>query len=119
MTKVRRSPTLLMIAYTNYATDPRVIRAAEAAAEAGFEVDVLALRRAGEPAEEVVHGVRVIRLPQRRYRGRSRGGYVLAYFEFFLRCFVSSTRLYVKRRYGVIHVHNMPDVLVFSVLVPR
>jgi glycosyltransferase involved in cell wall biosynthesis len=114
-----RSPAILMIAYTNYEIDPRVIRAAEAAAEAGFVVDFLALRRAGQPAEEMVRGVRVIRLPQERYRSQSRLGYVLAYLEFFLRCFVTSTRLFVRRRYRVIHVNNMPDVLVFSVLIPR
>ena len=114
-----RAPAVLMIAYTNYEIDPRVIRAAEAAAEAGFSVDFLALRRAGQPAEEIVRGVRVIRLPQERYRSRSRVGYLLAYLEFFLRCFFTSTRLFLRRRYRVIHVNNMPDVLVFSVLIPR
>jgi glycosyltransferase involved in cell wall biosynthesis len=110
---------ILMIAYTNYEIDPRVIRAAEAAVEAGFDVDFLALRRAGQPAEEIVRGVRVIHLPQERYRARSRAGYVLAYLTFFLRCFVTSTRLFISRRYRVIHVNNMPDALVFSVLIPR
>jgi glycosyltransferase involved in cell wall biosynthesis len=108
-----------MIAYTNYETDPRVIRAAEAAAEAGFEVDVIALRRLGQPPVEIVRGVRVWRLPQERYRGRSRMGYVLAYLMFFLRCLWTSTVLWARHRYRVIHVNNMPDVLVFSVIVPR
>ncbi len=110
---------VLMIAYTNYETDPRVIRAAEAAVEAGFDVDMLALRKPGQPAIETVRGVRVFHLAQQRYRSRSRVGYVLAYVEFFLRCFAASTRLFVRRRYRVIHVNNMPDVLVFSVLIPR
>src|SRR5262245_32841900 len=105
-----------MIAYTNYEIDPRVIRAAEAAAEAGFDVDFLALRRGAQPAEEMVRGVRVLRLPQERYRDKSRVGYVLAYLTFFLRCVITSTRLHLARRYRVIHVNNMPDVLVFSVL---
>jgi glycosyltransferase involved in cell wall biosynthesis len=115
----KRVPAILMIAYTNYETDPRVIRAAETAAEAGFEVDFLALRRPGQPAQELRRGVNVIRLPQERYRARSRFGYVLAYLTFFCRCFVASTRLFVTRRYRIIHVNNMPDVLVFSVLIPR
>jgi len=66
-----------------------------------------------------VRGVRVIHLPQERYRSRSRVGYLLAYLEFFVRCFFTSTRLFFRRRYRVIHVNNMPDVLVFSVLIPR
>ena len=99
--------------------DPRVMRAAEAAAEAGFDVDFLALRRTGQPAVEMKRGVRVIRLPQQRYRGSSWAGYLFAYAEFFLRCFIASTRLFVRRRYCVVHVNNMPDALVFSALIPR
>jgi glycosyltransferase involved in cell wall biosynthesis len=117
---VRTPPVaILMIAYTNYETDPRVIRAAEAAAEAGFAVDVLTLRRQGQPAEEVRQGVRVLRVSQERYRGQSHAGYVLAYAAFFWRCFAASTRLFLSRRYRIIHVHNMPDALVFSVMIPR
>lgn len=112
-------PAILMIAYTNYETDPRVIRAAEAAVEAGFEVDFLALRRPGQPAQQLRNGVNIIRLPQERYRSRSRIGYVLAYAEFFWRCFATSTRLFITRRYRVIHVNNMPDVLVLSIVIPR
>lgn len=108
-----------MVAYTNYEIDPRVIRAAEAAVEAGFAVDCLVLRRAGQSPEEVINGVRVIRLAQERYRGRSRVGYLLAYALFFVQCVVASARLFATRRYRVVHVHNMPDVLVFSALIPR
>ena len=43
-----------MIAYTNYRSDPRVIREAEAALAAGFAVDFLCLRRDGEAALEEV-----------------------------------------------------------------
>jgi glycosyltransferase involved in cell wall biosynthesis len=111
--------SILMIAYTNYETDPRVIRAAEAAVDAGFAVDVIALSRAGQPAEELTRGVRVFRVRQERYRGGSRVGYVRAYLGFFCRCAWLSTKMFVKQRYQVIHVNNMPDVLVFSVIIPR
>lgn len=108
-----------MVAYTNYESDPRVIRAAEAAREGQFSVDVIALRRPGQPRIENVRGVRVVRVRQARYRGRSRLRYLLAYAEFFVRCSVLATWLFAVRRYKVIHVHNMPDPLVFSVLIPR
>jgi len=113
------SPAILMIAYTNYETDPRVIRAAEAAAEAGFSVDFIALSRSGRASVETVRGVRVFRVAQQRYRARSRAGYIWAYLAFFLRCFALSTRLFISRRYRIVHVNNMPDALVFSVLIPR
>jgi glycosyltransferase involved in cell wall biosynthesis len=114
-----RRPAVLMIAYTNYENDPRVIRAAEAAVEAKYDVDFLALRRAGQPAVEMIRGVRVHRLPQERYRGRSRIGYLTAYLTFFLRCVVASGRMHVAKRYKVVHVNNMPDVLVFSAIIPK
>ncbi len=110
---------VLMMAYTYYESDPRVIREAEAAVHGGFEVDFLALRRAGDPARAVVGGVNVIRLNQSRYRGGRRLRYLVEYMKFFFRCFFTTTRLYLKRRYGAIHVNNMPDFLVFSTIVAR
>lgn len=110
---------VLMIAYTYYESDPRVIREAEAAVAGGFEVDFLALRRDNTPACEVVRGVRVLRLNQTRYRGRGHVKYLLSYLEFFIRCFFKSAWLFFQKRYRVAHVNNMPDFLVFSTLVPR
>ena len=108
-----------MMAYTYYESDPRVIREAESAVDAGFEVDFLALRRAGTPPTEMVRGVRVIRLNQAKYRGGAHLRYLIEYVKFFLRCFVKTTGLFLKRRYKVIHVNNMPDFLVFSTIIPR
>ena len=110
---------VLMIAYTNYRTDPRVIREAEAAASAGFEVDFLALRRANEPPEESIRGVRVIHLNQARYRGQGVVRYMLSYLGFFLRCALRTTWLHLRRRYSAVHVNNMPDFFVFCALVPK
>jgi glycosyltransferase involved in cell wall biosynthesis len=114
-----RRKRILMMAYTYYESDPRVIREAEAAVGGGFEVDFLALRKVGTPRTEMVHGVRVLRLNQAKYRGGGYPRYVLGYLEFFLRCFLKVTRLCFQRRYGVIHVNNMPDFLVFSSIIPR
>lgn len=113
------SPSVLMMAYTNYETDARVIRAAEAALKGGFSVDVLTLRRQGQLAVETIRGVQVYRLGQGRHRGASHLRYLFSYLEFFLRCAVASTRLFASRRYKAIHVHNMPDVLVFSAFIPK
>jgi glycosyltransferase involved in cell wall biosynthesis len=108
-----------MVAYTYYEFDPRVIREAEAAVDGGFDVDFLALRRANTPSTETIRGVRVMRLNQARYRGRGRLQYLIAYLNFFVRCFVKITGLFFRRHYRVIHVNNMPDFLVFSTIVPR
>jgi glycosyltransferase involved in cell wall biosynthesis len=114
-----RKTAVLMIAYTNYRTDPRVIRAAEAAAGAGFDVDFIALRRPGDPSEEMINGVRVIRLQQMRYRGGGVFWYMLSYLEFFVRCLLKTTALHLRKRYSAVHVNNMPDFFVFCALLPK
>ncbi len=111
--------SVLMIAYTNYRTDPRVIRAAEAAASAGFDVDFIALRRADEPQEESINGVRLIHLNQMRYRGGGAFRYMLSYLEFFVRCLFKTCRLQFGKRYAAVHVNNMPDFFVFCALLPK
>jgi glycosyltransferase involved in cell wall biosynthesis len=108
-----------MIAYTNYRNDPRVIRAAEAAASAGFDVDFIVLRRANDPPEEFIKGVRVNHLNQMRYRGGSAFWYMCSYLEFFVRCFFKTARLQISKRYAAVHVNNMPDFFVFCALLPK
>lgn len=107
-----------MIAYTHYESDPRVIRMAEAAVGAGFDVDVIALRRPGQPPRETIRGVHVYRV-QARYRGSSLLRYIGGYVRFFSLCTLMSASLFISRRYKVVHVHNMPDALVFSAIVPK
>lgn len=110
---------VLMIAYTNYRTDPRVVREAEAARDAGFAVDFISLRRKEEPSIENVNGVRLIHLSQERYRGGSTSRYVLSYLEFFFRCLARTTLLHIQHHYRVVHVNNMPDFFVFGALIPK
>jgi glycosyltransferase involved in cell wall biosynthesis len=110
---------LLAIAYTYYVSDPRVMREAEAATRHGMEVEVLCLRRPGEPSKEVIEGVTIRRLPIQRYRGSNAVFYISSYLLFFLVAFFYTLFLYSKRRYQIIHVHTMPDFLIFAALVPR
>ena len=111
--------SILMIAYTNYRTDPRVIRAAEAARSAGFDTDFIALRRENDPHEESINGVNLIHLNQLRYRGRSVIGYVFSYLEFFVRCFFKTSILQLRKQYAAVHVNNIPDFFVLAALLPK
>lgn len=106
------------MAYTYYENDPRVIRAAEAARDGKFQVDVIALRRVGQPPVEHIRGVRVFRV-QSRYRGASLQRYTWEYAKFFARCVVLSIRLVGAMHYRIVHVHNMPDVLAFAACIPK
>jgi glycosyltransferase involved in cell wall biosynthesis len=108
---------ILMAAYTNYRRDPRVRREAEALIEAGHEVTFLASRQPGQPDEEVIDGVRVIKLPGLGNHRRSIAAYLADYALFFL---LATWHITLRPlRFGLIHINNMPDFLVFSAWLPR
>ncbi len=110
---------LAVVLYSYYLLDPRPRRETEALAEAGMEADVICLRRdPSEPSFERVGGVNIHRVPLSHQRG-SAGGYVLRYGFFFLCAFCRLTLWSLRGNLKLVHVHNMPDFLVFSALVPR
>lgn len=112
----RRASVLL---FSYYPSDVRPRRAAEALAQAGMRVEVVCLRKSRkEPVRERFNGVDILRLPLRRHRG---GGltYLLRYSAFILAAFAILAFRSMTRRLDLVHVHNMPDILVFSALVPR
>jgi glycosyltransferase involved in cell wall biosynthesis len=108
-----------VLLFSEYPDDPRPRREARALAEAGMQVEVICLRqRNTQPRRARMEGVEVTRLPLQHKRG-SKFRYVFEYATFLLACFALLTARSVRRRYHLIHVHNMPDVLVFSGLVPK
>jgi glycosyltransferase involved in cell wall biosynthesis len=107
------------ITFDWYFTDARVIRLVEAAADAGYRVDVICLRQPHEKSYEARNGVHLYRVPMSRGFGRSLPVTILSWCWFLLLASVTVTWLHLKRPYHVIHVHNLPDFLVFSTLLPR
>jgi glycosyltransferase involved in cell wall biosynthesis len=105
--------------FSNYPADPRPRRAAEALAGEGMAVEVLCLRENDQqPARETFNGVEITRIPLKRKRG-GKIAYVLQYGIFILYAGAILAFRAIKRRYAIVHVHNMPDVLVYSALVPK
>ena len=102
----------------NYYPDTHVRRDAEALARAGYAVHVVALRRAGQAVRETLHGVEVHRLPVEHRRGTVLR-YIWEYLSFALLATLAVARLHRRHRFQVVEVDNMPDVLVFSALVPK
>ncbi len=107
------------ITFDWYPFDPLVRRLAEAAVDAGYTVDVICLRRRCEKRYEVYNGVHIYRMPMDRGFGHSLPLTILEWFWFLLLAGITVTGLHFKHIYDVIHVHNMPDFLVFSALFPR
>ncbi len=108
-----------MLTHSNYEEDPRVRREAETIVRAGRQVDVFALRRPGQLAEETIDGVRVIRLPVERHQGARLRTYLAEYLDFVVRSMAAATRAHRHRRYGLLQVHTLPDFLVFAGLPLR
>ena len=111
---------LCMIVHAYYPLrETRVQREAEALIEKGYEVDVLCLRYKDELFREEINGVHVVRLPVRRHKGRGLLIQFIEYLSFLLWAFLLVSSRYFKRRYSIIHVHNLPDFLVFAAMIPR
>jgi glycosyltransferase involved in cell wall biosynthesis len=113
-----RRPRLLMLLHGYYPDEPRVHAEATAAAEAGFEVDILTLRRPGGQRTKILDGVRCIELPIQHRRGAGIAAVLGEYLGFTLLATVEAARL-APRRYDVVQVHNPPDFLVVAALAPR
>jgi glycosyltransferase involved in cell wall biosynthesis len=107
------------ITFDWYPFDPLVRRFAAAAIDAGYEVDVICIRQDDEPTYEVYNGVRVYRLPMNRGFGLSLPATIASWCHFMLIAGIMVTKLHLRQRYDVIHVHNMPDFLVFAALGPK
>lgn len=107
-----------MVVFSYYPADPRVRREGEALVKAGMSVDVVCLKRPEDKTRETIDGVEVYRLPVVRKRG-SPLRYLWEYVAFFFLSFLRITSLHFRRAYHVVHVHNMPDFLVFTALVPK
>ena len=108
-----------MLAYTFYDADNRVRRYAEALAKRGDEVEAIVLARPGQPAFEIIQGVRVFRIQTRVIDETGPFSYLIKLLTFFFRSAWVLAVHHVRRPYGLIHVHSVPDFEVFATLVPR
>jgi glycosyltransferase involved in cell wall biosynthesis len=97
----------------------RVSNEARAARDAGWEVDVVAMRKAGEPTRELVDGVDVHRLPLSHEWGGGALAVAREYLGFTAMATAKVAVLMKRRRYAVVQVHNPPDFLIVAALVPR
>lgn len=112
--------SLCMVVHGPYPIgEPRVARQARAAFEAGFDVDVVATRRDGEPPTEVVDGVRVFRLPVEHRRGGGVFQVLREYLGFTALATFHVARLSADRRYSVVQIHNPPDFLIAAAIFPK
>jgi glycosyltransferase involved in cell wall biosynthesis len=81
----------------------------------------------GQKRYEVFHGVHVHRIFMRGSRGKPLGriarmpfgAMLLAWLIFTFLASGKVARLHLKQTFDVVHIHNMPDFLVFAALIPK
>lgn len=107
------------VVFSNYPADPRPRRAAEALEKEGMHFEVICLKETDqEPERETFNGVEITRIPLKRRRG-GKLTYIAQYGSFVLLSGAILAARSCRRRYDLVHIHNMPDFLVFSALVPK
>ncbi len=117
----QRPLRVAMVTYSDYAGDTRVINYANVLASRGDTVEVLGLRSSpGAPETEIRNGVRVRSIHDRFDKGeQSVASHLLGTGRFFWKSLVWLTREHRRWPFDLVHVHNLPDFLVFAAALPR
>lgn len=113
------APRIALIAHSDYPSEPRTRRMAEALAGAGCQVEVICLRLPGRPAAEEVNGVQVTRLPIAHQQGAGALAYAREYARSFWLAGRHLWRSHRRAPFDLVQVHNPPDALVFCTLPLR
>ncbi len=104
-----------MIAYANYCTDARIKNYVDALLRRDYKVDVFALGNDDQVAQV---GLDLI-LVMEKYWGSNAFGYAVSQLWFSLLVTFMVSWRFLRRRYSIIHVHNIPNFLVFTAVVPK
>lgn len=116
---MKTKKNVCMVAYTNYLIDARVRREAETLASLpDYNVLVLVLKEADSPNTYLLDGVEVRELNVSKYRGKSNGRYLMSYLLFLFLAFFACNELLRKKSLDIVHIHNMPNFLIFSAIIP-
>ena len=107
-----------MVVFSPYPADPRPRRAAEALLEEGMRVDLICEGDEKWPKREALDRLEITRIPVRHRRGGALS-YAYQYSAFILISAAILALRSLRRRYDLVYVHNMPDILVLSALMPK
>lgn len=113
-----RSKRVAMVTFSSYPSDPRPRRAINALLKEGMDVDLLCVADGTRPSREILDGLDVRRLPIKNRRG-GKLSYAYQYSVFILISSAILAMRSLRSRYDLVYVHNMPDILVLSALIPR
>jgi glycosyltransferase involved in cell wall biosynthesis len=107
-----------MVTFSPYPYDPRPRRCVDALIGEGATIDLICLAHGNDARRETLNGVNVLRIPLKHPR-RGKLEYGFRYGAFILITSVIFALRSLVRRYDLVYVHNMPDILVLSSLIPK
>lgn len=108
-----------MVTHSYYETDNRVMRYAETLVAQGHRVDVIALRLSNDDPDVIVNGVNVLKIQTRARDQQGQGAYLFPVLKFLLRSSWLMARRHRKSPYDLVHVHSVPDFMVFAAWFPK
>jgi len=107
-----------MVVFSSYPADPRPRRAVEALLKEGMTVDLICEGEEKSPKREILDRLEIIRIPIRHRRGGALS-YAYQYSAFILIAAAILAWRSLRSRYDLVYVHNMPDILVLTALLPK
>jgi len=107
-----------MVTFSPYPSDPRPRRAADALLTEGMSVDMLCLADGTAPRRETSGQIDIVRIPITHRRG-GKVSYAYQYSAFILASAGILALRSIRRRYDLVYIHNMPDILVLASLIPK
>ena len=110
---------ICMLAYSFYESDNRIMRYADALAQRGDIIDVIALKSQDTSSYEKIKNVNVYRIQKRTINEKHKITYLYRLTAFLLRSLLFISRRHFESPYDLIHVHSVPDFEVFAALLPK
>lgn len=118
--EIRERKRVCLLTYSFFEQDSRVYRYARALADRGDEVTVFSLRNSpDQQAEEVIDGCLVIRIQLRKRDEKSPAVFLGRLLRFLWQASNRISRHHWSRQFDLVHVHNVPDFLVFAAWFPK
>jgi glycosyltransferase involved in cell wall biosynthesis/peptidoglycan/xylan/chitin deacetylase (PgdA/CDA1 family) len=115
----KEAKRVCMLAYSFYESDNRIMRYADALAERGDTVDVIALRSNGFEQNSKIKNVNVYRIQKRLINEKYKITYLSKLLLFLIKSFWFLSKINLQKSYHLIHVHSVPDFEVFAALLPK
>ena len=111
---------ICMIVYTLYPFDARVRREAETLSTLDdIDVTVLCLKEKKIKRSYQIESVNITELNASKYTGNSKTAYIFSYLFFSFLAFFYCSKLFFNKKIDIVHIHNMPNFLVFSAVIPK